>query len=265
MLKTVKILSLVIVILLFFAISSSYAENDEIYSNLHSLFYKANSYYEDGNFEKAVQTYQHILNTGYVSGELYYNLANAYYRMGEKGKAYLNYLRARYFIPRDPDLRSNLEYLKKELQLSDAGKGWLIRFTNWLTDYLTLRELALLTSVFYTLIVILIMLWLFIPKLRQYLKIPVFIVLLCFILFSVGTGLSAYWRYFTNPAIVVVKETVARFEPSLMGEVHYTLTEGDSVEVETIRNGWFLIRRYDGKKGWVQDKEVDSLWLKFQK
>ncbi|MCK4257974.1 MAG: hypothetical protein KAX49_03300 [Halanaerobiales bacterium] len=239
--------------------ASTFEENQVSNSSHNALFYQANKYYQDADYEKAVDSYEQILQEGYASGHLYYNLGNTYYRLDQKGKALLNYMRAKNLIPRDPDLSSNLEYLEEELQIERDGGGWLFGLASWISDYMTLRELAFLVSLFLTLVVILILSAVFITKWRQFLKIPMVIVILCLIIFLFGTVLSGYHFYGTNPAVVVVNEAKVRFEPSMSGEIYYSLTEGTTIGIENIRDEWSQIQREDGKKGWVKSEDIEVM------
>ena len=57
--------------------------------------------------------------SGLESGELHYNLGNAWFRLGELGPAILHYERARRSMPRDDDLAANLALAA----LADRGSG----------------------------------------------------------------------------------------------------------------------------------------------
>ncbi len=80
-----------------------------------SIFSRANQAYLDGDFDKAITAYQKVLQTGVIHPDLYYNLANAYYRSGKTGLAVLFYEKALALDPADEAARSNLEIVKKEL------------------------------------------------------------------------------------------------------------------------------------------------------
>ena len=56
------------------------------------LFSAANDLYVDGNFEEAALVYERLVRLGYQDATLYYNLANAYYRNEDMGRAMVNYL-----------------------------------------------------------------------------------------------------------------------------------------------------------------------------
>ena len=49
--------------------------------SLDSIFDSSNDLYTNGNYQMAVEGYQSILNSGFESAELYYNLGNAFYKL----------------------------------------------------------------------------------------------------------------------------------------------------------------------------------------
>lgn len=72
-----------------------------------------NQYYLEGEYEMAVQSYQSIIDSGYASAELYYNLGNAYYKSHDITMALVNYERARILKPNDPEINHNLEIARE--------------------------------------------------------------------------------------------------------------------------------------------------------
>lgn len=75
----------------------------------HALVAEGNRLYQEENFEGAIEAYRSVLDTGLESGDLYFNLGNAWFRAGELGPAILAWERAARFLPGDPDVRANLE------------------------------------------------------------------------------------------------------------------------------------------------------------
>ena len=59
-----------------------------------NLFYEGNTHMIAENYNDAVQVYETILNLGYKSSELYYNLGNAYYRLNFIGQSIWAYMNA---------------------------------------------------------------------------------------------------------------------------------------------------------------------------
>jgi len=64
-------------------------------------------------YQEAILHYEAIVKDGGVrNGKLYYNIGNAYFRLGDTGRAVLNYRRAALFMQNDQNLRQNLDYAR---------------------------------------------------------------------------------------------------------------------------------------------------------
>ena len=83
----------------------------------NNIFSKANRQYEDGNFNEAAGIYEQLISRGVISGNIYYNLGNAYYKTGRIGKALINYERAKKLIPDNEDLFANISFIKSALDV----------------------------------------------------------------------------------------------------------------------------------------------------
>ena len=81
--------------------------------DLQDLLQTGNQCYLDGKYEMAVQSYQSIIDSGYASAELYFNLGNAYYKSHDITMALVNYERARILKPNDPEINHNLEIARE--------------------------------------------------------------------------------------------------------------------------------------------------------
>ena len=69
----------------------------------------ANTAYINSDYHRAIDAYRQLILRGYASDKLYYNLANAYFKVGRYGKAILYYNRALRLAPGDADIRYNLD------------------------------------------------------------------------------------------------------------------------------------------------------------
>ena len=52
-------------------------------SQVEVVFDEGNALYNQGNYTEAIEKYNSIINNGFESGELYYNLGNAYYKIND--------------------------------------------------------------------------------------------------------------------------------------------------------------------------------------
>ena len=71
---------------------------------------QAESYYKSGDYEKAIEEYNSILEQGESSADLYFNLGNCYYKTGQNTKAIINYERAKRLAPADKELSKELVF-----------------------------------------------------------------------------------------------------------------------------------------------------------
>ncbi len=83
--------------------------------NAMSLAAQADSAYNHEDFVQAVRLYHQAITADGVSPELYYNLGNAYYRIGKMGRAVIYYERALKLDPSFQDARTNLEFVKTKI------------------------------------------------------------------------------------------------------------------------------------------------------
>ena len=69
---------------------------------------QGDSAYINKEYDQAIEIYEALLQQG-ESGEVYYNLGNAYFKQDELGRAILNYERALLLQPGNADISANLD------------------------------------------------------------------------------------------------------------------------------------------------------------
>ncbi len=94
-------------------------EAEEVFRQANALFRQANELAgrdaatAHDLYERAAMNLERLVGEGGIrNGKLFYNLGNAYFRLGDMGRAILNYRRAQLLIPGDRNLRQNLEYVR---------------------------------------------------------------------------------------------------------------------------------------------------------
>jgi len=85
----------------------------EATSATDTSFQKANGLYQDGNYELALNAYQEVIDGGFESSDLYYNMGNAAYRSNSIGLAILYYEKALKLNPSHDDARHNLIFVSR--------------------------------------------------------------------------------------------------------------------------------------------------------
>lgn len=222
-----------------------------------TTFYHANALYKDGQYAAAARDYEDLVQAGWVSGNVYFNLGNAYFKAGERGKAILNYERARRLLPADPDLAANLQYAQSQTGSEPCPPSlWASAFFP-LAHRLAARQLLWMTSGLYTLLVLLLTafrLWPSRPRWLRYAAAGSGVLLL-------GSGTSLLHRLLTDDwqrQVVAIRsgDTPTRFEPAANGTVHFVLKEGTLVRVAERRENWIEVARCDGRRGWIEQDAV---------
>jgi len=217
-----------------------------------SLFSRANAKYQAGDFKAAADLYQEIIRSGKPSASVYYNLANASFRLGQKGKALIFYERALRANPRDPDIRWNMDILKMVLsdRMGSPEDNSVVIWIRTLEDKWTMDEIGFIFSgglAFFTLLLFLNVLF---PSAKAATAFLRFLVLL--FLFLAG-GLSLFkWQDLRIPRVVVMeKEVYARYGPSPGETQAFLLHEGAEGAVLDETQGWFYVKLPDQSLGWI--------------
>ena len=83
------------------------------FSQNEQTFEQANDLYNSGYYKEAIDRYDSILEADQHSAELYFNLANCYYKLNEIGPSIFYYEKALKLAPNDSDILNNLGYAQK--------------------------------------------------------------------------------------------------------------------------------------------------------
>ena len=238
-------------VLFSFAYSTISAQNVFV----DSLVIKGNKAYIAKNYDRAINDYEKILNEGFESPELYYNLGNSYYKKGILGKAILNYEKGLKLAPNNEDLKYNLKIANAHIvdKIETLPEFFLSR---WWKNFAAIFPLNILTVILVvTFIVFLIAIWIFIfgktgnsKKTGLFGGVFIFAVFLLFI-FVYITKVSEIKN--SRYAIILSQEVTARTSPDETAKAVFVLHEGTKVRVEDKVGGWEQIKLSDGKKGWV--------------
>ncbi len=224
-----------------------------------SLFAEGNAYYEKGEYSEAITEYQKILDSGYESEGIYYNIGNSFFRMGKTGRAILNYERAKRLMPRDADINANYRFAKAEVKGKNiVEKGlWAWRPLRRYYNNFTVNELTWISEAGYVILIVLLLMVMLLPAQKRRLGLIAGVILLgvllnSFILWHEAAG-------FEKDSVVVMPSEDVRFGPFESATKFFTLYEGMTVSVLKCKDGWCKIRRADGKVGWIKSDSVEKI------
>lgn len=228
----------------------------------NQLFYKANAFYEARDYTKAIETYLSILDSGIESGNLYYNIGNAFFKLGKTGYAILCYDRAKRLMPRDSDLRSNLEYARtfvEEPGYDAPPRNIIIRAIRLPFRALNLSNLTIFVAFLYLVISALLALSMANRILGRKIRFVTWSVAVIFLFSLTAFCLRYYTEAMLKRGIVIQRDIECKYEPIDKSTTYYKLGEGTEVLVLKTRGDWRQIRRSDGKIAWVKKDAVEPI------
>ena len=219
------------------------------------VFLRANQAYEEGDYRRAIDLYRQLLERGHDGGHLHYNLGNALLREGELGPAVAAYRRSLRRLPRDQDVRANLEFARqttKDALAPPAPSPWVSTLFFWHFQ-MSRRELAWTVVVLNLLLWGLLALWLF----RRGSEVLPWLVggVLLFLLGS-GGSLLIHELWPQRVAVVLPPEIDARSGPGADAVVRFKLHAGAELAVENVTDGWVRIAGPEGEQAWVEEERV---------
>ncbi len=226
----------------------------------------ANHLYEDGHYAAAAQAYQQLVEQGVADSALFYNLANAYFKLGDHGRAILNYRRAQQLAPRDPDIAANLALARARAvdQFEVASEdGVVSQLGNTVQSRFTLNELAMGVLAAWILFALLLILfgsaragsaW---RKGLRYPLVAVAIVLVVGVL-ALGRALSTDRQF--SEGVIVAAEVDVTSGPGGQYVTEFTLHSGAEVDLIETRGNWArLALPGDELEGWVPASAVEAV------
>ena len=232
-------------------------------TDAEALWDMANTAYNEGNFEKAAATYEQILAQNLHSAALYYNLANAYFKQGELGKALLNYNRASRIAPGDEDIRHNQEYAEK-MTKDSIEKIPEFFLTTWLRSVRGAMSCTAWTVLSIAMLAVaLVMALLYLLAQRMSLRKVGFYTMAVALLLFVATSIFAISErnqlVGRSEAIVMSTAASVKSSPDRSATELFVLHEGTKVSIGATTDGWAEVRIADGRKGWIEDKRIERI------
>nr|WP_321234736.1 tetratricopeptide repeat protein [uncultured Psychroserpens sp.] len=246
-----------LIYILFFLLSTlTLAQNN-------SAFEQANTLYNEGDYTNALEKYKSILDAGDHSAELYFNMANAHYKLNHIAPSIYYYEKALLLKPNDKDILNNIAYARNMTidAIDVVPEVGFTRLLNNATNTLSFDNWAKLSVSLMVLFVLLFLIYYFSYSTAK--KRFAFVTSLASLGLALVTVLFAFHKYELverdQPAIVFAREAQIKSEPNLRSIEAFKLHEGTKVQVLDTVNNWKEIKLADGKTGWVVSDDIKML------
>jgi len=228
-----------------------------------SLFVQANKLYQIEKYEEALAIYKEIENSSVQSDDLYYNMANAYYKTNQVAPSIYYYEKALLLNSTHEDAKYNLSFAKRMTidNIEALPKSIGQKFSRSVIDKFNYNTWAYSAVAFSFLFAILFLLYHF--SYSSVNKRFYFISSILSVFFIIITVLFAYNNYNRTKsyktAIIFAQQSDVKSAPTKAGEISFELHEGTKVELLESLDGWKKIKIADGKIGWIESSDIKEL------
>lgn len=227
-------------------------------ADILNLWNEANRAYQEKQYEHAIDNYQGILKSKFADAQVYYNLANAYYKNGQNGPALVNYMRTIQADPSFREAKQNIVFIQAQSNFKGIqapglpGTKWYHKLSDlfspdawaWLA-----AALAIITAI------------LFLLKSRnkishanRWLSLGAGMAILAFV-FSIFAHQN---NSFTNTAVVTV-ENGFLYDSQKKLNVKMNLGEGTIVKITNTSGALVEVVLDNGLKGWIDPAEIEKI------
>ena len=249
----IKIYGILVALLVCFNIQAN--ENFELI--------KAEEAYAASDYDKALEIYKSVLDKGYESADLYYNVANCFYRKGELAPSILYYERALRIDPSHEDAKHNLSLAESKTvdNIDTLGRVFLVDWWNSFSNLTSADSWAFISIVLFIITLASLSVYIFVRKI--WVRKLGFSVAVIALFFTIISFCSAYTRYNVetskNQAIVFSQTVTIKSSPDNSGNNLFILHEGTKVNIKSRLGEWVEIITSDGNSGWLPANAIEVI------
>ena len=248
---------------IFFGIIFFISSSPLFASQAEELLKRGDDFYQQKQYDKAIETYQDLINLGYEGTSLYYNLGNAYYREGKIGYSILFYEKALRLSPGDNDVHHNLLIANSRTvdKIDTMPRFFLFQWWEDLLALFSVNGWTYTAYIFYIVLLLAIGLYFFAKKskIQRYsffgglASLLLMIITLTLLIINLNRELNV------KKAIVVVPNATVKLSPDPTSNDAFIVHEGLKVREEDHVDNWVKIRLIDGKEGWLQKNTMATI------
>lgn len=227
------------------------------------LLKQGNEFYAKAKYNEAAAQYRKVLDAGYQSATLYFNLGNAYYKLAEIPLAILNYEKALKISPGDVDVKLNLQLanLKITDKIDVVPEFFLNQWWRSFVFLFSTHTLAISTVILGLIGFGLLIAYLFLipvlPKKTVFFSglVLLFVGLVTFILGAV----QAHYLNSQQHAIVMNASVDAKGSPDTGAKTLFVIHSGLKVNIRQTEEDWIKVALPNGNLGWIRQSDVAGI------
>ncbi|HEY5327746.1 MAG TPA: SH3 domain-containing protein [Mucilaginibacter sp.] len=232
-------------------------------NNEQALFANGNAYYAKAQYNYALNAYQQVLDDGYQSAAVYFNMGNASYKVDDIPSALLYYEKAHKLSPGDDDINFNIRFanLKTTDKTDEAPEFFL---SNWWKAFILSFSIGTLATLSIFLVLVgsgVLVVYFFagsvsIKKASFYISVTLFF-LGVLTIFIAGMQLNYFNGH--RQAIIFSSSVTVKSGPVEKSGSLFVLHDGTKVNILDNSNGWIKIGLANGNEGWIKGSDVKEI------
>ncbi|MDQ3142351.1 MAG: tetratricopeptide repeat protein [Bacteroidota bacterium] len=218
---------------------------------------QALTFYSEGKYKESLQEWKELLNNGAKGEDIYYNMGNTYFKLGEYPEAILFFEKALVWNPYCTSCKKNLQLSNEALGIEyvQFPEFIVIKWIKNLLGYFNPLVWFILFSVFTSGSIIL---WRNIFQLPNgIIKYKVFFSV-CAMLFL----LAYFWRnQYVNHQnkVVVIKQTPLYISPDENSATKSELIPGIVLRAKDNLKGWVKVETMEYESGWISEEKLQRV------
>ncbi|MDE6371425.1 MAG: tetratricopeptide repeat protein [Duncaniella sp.] len=234
---------------------------------------QADSAYTADDFQKAIELYNYTLGAFGSSSQIYFNLGNSYYRMGQMGKAILAYERALRLDPANKDARENLAFVNARITDRPGERGtFLSNALDSISGYLSSNSWGWIALICFAITMSGILAYMFsetiiLRKVGFFGGFMTFILSLITVFFAIRSASIASSDEY---AVIIAPSTILSTAPRVptdRSQEAMLLHEGTRVHIldsvrsttDTIQTVWYDVEVDNTHRAWINASDVERI------
>ena len=223
----------------------------------------SNEAYNAGLYEEALQGYQQVVDAGYASPELYYNLGNTWFKMDQFPRAILWYERARRLDPANEDITYNLNVANSRIadKIDPLPVLFYTRWYRGIVGLFPLKAWAIMTVISFSLMLTGVLVY-FVSRRVSFRKTGFWgaMVFLAFAILTFLFSQSAWQTQMNRHEAIIFDPTVTvKSSPDESSVDLFVIHEGTKVELLDQIGEWEEIRIANGSVGWIPSEAMKEI------
>jgi tetratricopeptide (TPR) repeat protein len=221
------------------------------------FYQEGNRLYQEGDFEGALASYLRLVEAGFESGEVYYNIGNTYFKLGDVAPSILYYERARRLLPGDADVQANLDLARSLTvdEIEPLPRFWLFSAVDWWVGLLPRTLLIAVVAASYLVGIGAVLLLV----LKRGAQVAVWGRRIAsasgvvFLMFGLNLAVREFELGQAQEAVVLQPQVDVLSAPlDDQTLTIFTVHEGTKVRIDRFSEEWAEVVLEDGRVGWVQ-------------